>query len=152
MVWAFTGKMNVAVEFSEDYRWHLVGIFLYITSIIEWISVDHIYIIYTFFIIEMLQVPSENNERSASLFAFQSDPTASKRKIFLTESSCNNGNNAIMRIRVLKCISHIQLVKWREQMPPTLQPIWPGSNNSRVHPSAEPVFLRSSNLEGGVTK
>jgi hypothetical protein len=38
-------------------------------------------------IIELLQFPSEKNERPALLFAIQSDPTASKGKFsFLTET------------------------------------------------------------------
>lgn len=45
----------------------------------------------SFLIVELLQVPSENNERSALLFAIQSDPTTSKGKF----SYRNNYNNEI---------------------------------------------------------
>lgn len=45
----------------------------------------------SFLIVELLQVPRENNERSALLFAIQSDPTTSKGKF----SYRNNYNNEI---------------------------------------------------------
>lgn len=45
----------------------------------------------SFLIVELLQVPSENNERSALLFAIQSDPTTSKGQF----SYRNNYNNEI---------------------------------------------------------
>lgn len=67
---------------------------------IVWISVDYIYIICTFLIIELLQVLGKYMNGQPRFSPFKVTPLPRNRS-FSRRSSCNNGINAIVRIKYI---------------------------------------------------